>query len=43
MKARYGISATGPRSILRINLYDFGLMGLTSTCTAILMFVVFKL
>ncbi len=30
MKARYGINTQGPRAILRVNLYDFGIMSSTA-------------
>lgn len=43
MKRRFGICASGPRAVLRVNLYDFGLILTTAICTAGMFAVVYQL
>lgn len=40
MKVRFGMMSTEPRSILRVNLYDFGLMSTTAICVATMILLV---
>jgi len=35
MQTRYGITASGTRSTLRVNLYNFGLISTTVACTVL--------